>query len=375
MAIGVEPASRLLTNTRAPAGRDCTLSSPTVALASPTALAGAPGTILFVGLAAARRFTVVEVVGRCAVNCSVRSSAAYPARATRMVYDPSAKSRSASGVFPRGFPFTSTSASAGVERISTLPICVRRAAPDAARDGLGLGATVVLGALGLSTVALGEVGAEVDAPGAGFGRSTIVSSTPGFCSAAGVGAGDRRKNPTDSAARTAKTMNIATIGQRRIAASGSTSSGASSVRGGCVDQAGANAERGATEPAVNSGSTSSSRSRDAPRSMTRSNGSSSGAIGAIGAMGAMGALGALGAADLKVGTTTVSFVVLAFRPAAKSAARSGLSSKAGRTFGPSCASSSSRLSAESRFPVAASNAIAMSEYTSGPVDAMSPCRA
>ena len=43
MAIGVEPASRSLTNTRAPAGRDCTLSPPAVALASPIALAGKPG--------------------------------------------------------------------------------------------------------------------------------------------------------------------------------------------------------------------------------------------------------------------------------------------------------------------------------------------
>ena len=146
MAIGVEPASRSLTNTRAPAGRDCTLSPPAVTLASP-ALAGKPGTILFVGLAAARRLIVVEVVGRRAVNCSVRSSATYPSRATRMVYDPNAKSRSASGVFPRGFPFTSTSASAGVDRISTLPVCVRRTAPDAgARDGLGAtGATGCVG--------------------------------------------------------------------------------------------------------------------------------------------------------------------------------------------------------------------------------------
>src|SRR5688572_20245645 len=94
-----------------------------------------------------------------------------------MLYDPSAKSRSASGAFPRGFPFTPTSASAGVERISMLPICVRRTAPDAGRDGVGLGA---VGALGV----LRALGAGA---GATLGRSTIVSSTAASFSTTGDG--------------------------------------------------------------------------------------------------------------------------------------------------------------------------------------------
>ena len=56
-----------------------------------------------------------------------------------MLYDPSASSRSATGVFPRGFPFTSTSASAGVDRINMLPVGARPTAPDAGRDGVGAG--------------------------------------------------------------------------------------------------------------------------------------------------------------------------------------------------------------------------------------------
>ncbi len=140
MAIGVDPARRSLTNTRAPAGRDCTLSPPTVALASPIALAGKPGGVVFAFPPSERRLIVIDDVGRRAVNCSVRSSAAYPSRATRMLYDPSASSRSATGVFPRGFPFTSTSASAGVDRINMLPVGARPTAPDAGRDGVRSGA-------------------------------------------------------------------------------------------------------------------------------------------------------------------------------------------------------------------------------------------
>ena len=124
---------RSLTNTRAPAGRDCTLSP--------------PGPVF-----SGRSVSVIDDVGRCGVSCSVRSSAAYPSRATRMVYDPSARSRSATGVFPRGFPFTSTSASAGVDRINMLPVGARSTAPDAGRDGVGAGARAA------------------GATGAGFGR-------------------------------------------------------------------------------------------------------------------------------------------------------------------------------------------------------------
>src|SRR5918994_2755896 len=161
-----------------------------------------------------------------------------------MVYDPSAKSRSASGVFPLGFPFTSTSASAGVDRTRTLPVCVRRTAPDAGREGLG--AIGALGA-GLPAVAPGAFGAL------GAGRSTTVESTPGCLSATGVGSGDRRNNPTDNAATIAKTTNTATICQRRLRGSRSTSL-VSTACGGCTDQeegktGGGGAGPGAAAPA------------------------------------------------------------------------------------------------------------------------------
>ena len=71
-----------------------------------------------------------------------------------MVYDPSASSRSATGVFPRGFPFTSTSASAGVDRINMLPVGARSTAPDAGRDGVGAGARVP-GAMGATGAGCG----------------------------------------------------------------------------------------------------------------------------------------------------------------------------------------------------------------------------
>src|SRR5918993_5934403 len=110
-----------------------------------------------------------------------------------MVYDPSAKSRSASGVFPLGFPFTSTSASAGVDRTSTLPVC-----------GFGIALSAVLSAVaicegGAEAEASGEVGADVE--GAGAGKSTIVASTPVVGSVGATDLGDRRKNPTDNAVR------------------------------------------------------------------------------------------------------------------------------------------------------------------------------
>ena len=259
-----------------------------------------------------------------------------------MVYDPSAKSRSASGVFPLGFPFTITSASAGVDRTSTRP---------------GLGALGALGAPGLSRRSSGgaeadEVGAEAE--GAGAGKSTIVASTSLGGSVGGTGVSGRRKNPTDNAARIAKTRNMATIGQRRLG-SGSTSL-VCSARGGCGDhdegKAGGGAGSGST---LKSGISSRSRSCDAPRSMMRSKGSS---------------IGTFAVADLKVGTTIASaaaVVVLAFRPApvrsasAKSPARCGRTPKARPSSVPCSASKSFRFSAENRLPVAASNAIAPSE--------------
>lgn len=194
-----------------------------------------------------------------------------------MVYDPSAKSRSASGVFPRGFPSTSTSASAGVDRTSTLPVCARRTAPDAGRDGLGamelVGAWGALGALG-APGALGAVGAI------GAGRSTIVESTPDCLSATGAGRGERRNNPTESAARTAKTRNIAMIDHRRLGSSGSASL-TCNARGGCAAQDVGNGGGGGV-----SSSSSRSSSGRTPGSMTRSSGSLMGSWGSWGSTGA-----------------------------------------------------------------------------------------
>jgi hypothetical protein len=76
MATGVTPMSRSLTKTRAPAGRDFTLSPPAVVLALPAAPADKPGAVLSVALAEERRLNVVDVVGRRAVSSNVRSSAA-----------------------------------------------------------------------------------------------------------------------------------------------------------------------------------------------------------------------------------------------------------------------------------------------------------
>src|SRR4051812_43489304 len=89
-----------------------------------------------------------------------------------MLYDPSGRSRIVIGVFPRGWPFTVTSAFAGVDRISKRPVSVAGgrasgsiAAPDAGRDGVGAGS---------GGVCTGGVGVVV------FGKSTVVSATDGF---------------------------------------------------------------------------------------------------------------------------------------------------------------------------------------------------
>jgi hypothetical protein len=209
-----------------------------------------------------------------------------------MVYDPSAKARSASGVFPLGFPFTTTSASAGVDRTSTLPVCA---------FGMGLSAVAICEG-GAEGEASAVVGAGVE--GAGAGKSTIVASTPLVGSAVGTGLGDRRKNPTDNAARIAKTRNIATIGHRRLG-SGSTSL-VCSARGGCGDHDGGKAGDGGagSRSTLKTGGSSRSRSCEVPRSMTRSKGSSRGAW-------AGGKVGTTVASAIGV---SVSYPVLAFRP-------------------------------------------------------------
>ena len=236
IASGVEPTSRSFTNTRAPVGLDRTLTPPglpaVLSTVAPRAEADAP--LAPPGTAAiSRRLNVVDAVGRRAVNCSVRSWMTYPSRATRMLYDPSSKSRTVSGVFPRARPFTITSASAGDDRINTLPragFCAPAIAPDAGRDGVGAGRRGVVSGAGTGA------GASV---GALAGRSTVVSSTMVFGSRVATGVGDLRKNPTDNAASTAKPTNTATIGHRRLR-EGRTSSAVCSARGGWADQAAGN---------------------------------------------------------------------------------------------------------------------------------------
>src|SRR4051812_19391193 len=99
-----------------------------------------------------------------------------------MVYDPSGKSRIVIGVFPRGSPFTTTSAFAGVDRSNKLPrtaAALARAAgfaatPAADRDGVGAGGALVAGLVGISGGTAGSAGFAF------AGTSTVVSDTEGF---------------------------------------------------------------------------------------------------------------------------------------------------------------------------------------------------
>jgi hypothetical protein len=227
-----------------------------------------------------------------------------------MVYDPSARSRSASGVFPRGFPFTTTSASAGVERINMLPVCVRSTAPDAGRDGVGAalgpgaagGATALIGASG----AMGSAGSAGTA-GAAAGRSTTVESTPGCFSVSAPAPRERRYQPTPSAEIIATTTNITAIGH-------TLRTGSSSIPAGSITRdAGANHE-GTTGAGGEGGSARSTRTGAsssnvwlAPRSMTRSRGSGIGmeATASTGAMGPTAAIGGAGAGLLRVARTAL----------------------------------------------------------------------
>ena len=190
MASGVDPINRSFTNTRAPAGRDCTFMLPTSAAAGFSADAGA------LPADAARSEKLIAAVASRAVSCTCRCSVTYPSRPTRMVYDPSGKSRIDIGVFPRAKPFTVTSAFAGFDRIIKIPCAatlLERAdsfagAPDAGRDGVGAGRE------GFSTGGVGT-GIGEGAGCAAAGRSTTVSDTDGFVVAAGVGA--RLGDPTN----------------------------------------------------------------------------------------------------------------------------------------------------------------------------------
>src|SRR5581483_6711397 len=88
-ASGVGPISRSLTNTFAPAGLDSTVIDPTSEAAPDEGRA-----------AVGRSGISIDALGRAAVNRTRRSAAEKPSRASRMVYDPSARSRTVSGVFP-----------------------------------------------------------------------------------------------------------------------------------------------------------------------------------------------------------------------------------------------------------------------------------
>src|SRR4051812_23191657 len=108
-----------------------------------------------------------------------------------MVYDPSGKSRIVIGVFPRGSPFTATSAFAGVDRINKFPcgaVVTEREArfgvtPAAGRDGIGGGGGVLDGrfsrAMGAAACCGGCAGCTGCAPA---GSSTVVSATVVFAS-------------------------------------------------------------------------------------------------------------------------------------------------------------------------------------------------
>jgi hypothetical protein len=112
-----------------------------------------------------------------------------------MVYDPSSKSRIVIGVFPRGSPFTATSAFGGVDRISRFPctaLALARAGglavtPAAGRDGIGGGGGALVARFSrASGTAAGGDGCALP------GSSTVVSATVVFAPFAAPGGVDRR---------------------------------------------------------------------------------------------------------------------------------------------------------------------------------------
>jgi hypothetical protein len=112
-----------------------------------------------------------------------------------MVYDPSGKSRIVIGVFPRGSPFTATSAFAGVDRISKFPraaVALERAGgfavtPAAGRDGIGGGGGGLVARFSrASGLAAGCAGC------APAGSSTVVSATVVLVYFASAARGDSR---------------------------------------------------------------------------------------------------------------------------------------------------------------------------------------
>lgn len=273
MARGVAPTSRSLTNTRAPAGRESTTRLP-----APLAFAAGAGAF-FSG-------TMSDALGLLAVNRTLRSTAEKPSRATWMLYDPSAKSRTVSGVLPRASPFTVTVASAGVDRITTCPRpTTGRGAgraggaavtPDAGRDGAGAGNA---GSGGTGTGVGAGTGAAAD--GGAAGRSTVVDATTDFV-CTGCGGVARRDFSTYPARRpTARpTIRNNTIARRRWPVFGSDSTAWNTLGGWASHEAGNGDAGGSCFAATgtmtgSSGATGSAksncRSATAPGSAKRSN--------------------------------------------------------------------------------------------------------
>ena len=300
-----------------------------------------------------------------------------------MVYDPSAKSRSASGVFPRGFPFTNTSASAGVDRISTLPVCAPRTAPDAGRDGDGLGALVRCprcvgvkrswarkcdAGLPSGVGRSGRGGREIDDRRVHAGVLVCHRCWPRRTQKKSHR--QRRQNSEDEKHRddgpAARLLGLQFTLQHwrlcRPRLGNSAGDDDAMIR-----------SIGSPGNAMRSTGSSTRRSRSVSGAM-----GATGAIGATGAVGAIGAVGAAGAGFAPVAPIAPVAPVAPVAPiapaiaAAKSRARVGrnsgsaasATSKASRRALPCSASNSFRLSADTRFPVAASKAIAPSEYTS-----------
>ena len=246
MAIGVDPARRSLTNTRAPAGRDCTLSPPAVAPESPIALAGKPGRVVFAFPPAERKLIVVD--DRRAPRRQLQR--AFFGRVTVTRYTNVIRSERQFAQRDRSFsPRLSIHQHIGISGRRSNQHAACRRAPNRARRGTrwrrsgsacsgcngAMGATGAGLPAGLSAEALCAGCAEVEAPGAEPGRSTIVASTPEGVSVTDPAARQRKNHPTDSAAMIATARTATAIGHFLRPVSGSAASAASSSCDGCVD--------------------------------------------------------------------------------------------------------------------------------------------
>ena len=234
MAIGVDPASRSLTNTRAPAGRDCTLSPPAVARHHPS-LGGQPAVCVCVP-AGRRRVIVIDDVGR---RASVAASVPLPRtrHALHEWYTIRAPVRAAP---PEFFPAAFHSPAHRHQRASIESTCClsARAQPRPTRDAMALERGGVFRCVQRVQRVRVAAGLPAEAPGAAGaepGRSTIVASTPAGVSVTDPAARQRKNHPTDSAAMIATARTATAIGHFLRPVSGSAASAASSSCDGCVD--------------------------------------------------------------------------------------------------------------------------------------------